>query len=92
MSIKSKEPSANNVGDTVVNSSLCDGELEYDAEEDAEGDDAEDDPDHYEVAGAAVKAAVAIWKKGGKLWPEFLQLVDFDRFGPQVIAVGKQEL
>ena len=68
-STKLNEPSANN---EFNSSSLCDGELEYDAEEDAEGDDAEDDPDHDEVAGAAVQAAVAVCSKksGGKFESE----------------------
>ena len=36
------------------------GELEDDAEQDAEGDDAEDDPHHHEVSRAAAEAGLLV--------------------------------
>jgi len=43
--------------------SLGHSELEDDSEEDAEGDDAEDNPDHDEVAGAAPEALVLLCRR-----------------------------
>ena len=51
----------------VTKRSLGHGELEDNAEEDAEGDDAENDPDDDEVAGAAAKTALLLRWWGRRL-------------------------